>query len=223
VVVLVVERDPGVAELARRCLERAGFDVVIENDPGRAVAVAARLRPAVVLLELAPGTPPDLYRRVSAATGTAPVVCLIPAGQQVEAGVPRLARPFAPRVLVDTVAAVVRQAAGGDAPDVLRAGAVCLDPRTRTVAVADEPVTVTATEFDLLEFLMRHPGRVFTREQLLEAAWDPAAGVSTGAGGRRQQGAGSRTIDVHIAQLRSKLGPASPIRTVRGVGYAVDS
>ena len=72
-------------------------------------------------------------------------------------------------------------------------------------------MALTATEFDLLAFLMRRPGWVFGREQLLSEVWgySPAAGT--------------RTVDVHIAQLRSKLGPASPIRTVRGVGYSVDA
>ncbi|MBX6768483.1 MAG: winged helix-turn-helix transcriptional regulator, partial [Actinomadura rubrobrunea] len=92
----------------------------------------------------------------------------------------------------------------------LRAGQVSLDPQGRTVSVGDRPVALTVTEFDLLEFLMSNPGRVFTREQLLDAAWGPNAG------------AGSRTVDVHIAQLRSKLGKDSPIRTVRGVGYVLD-
>jgi len=71
-------------------------------------------------------------------------------------------------------------------------------------------VELTATEFDLLAYLMRRPGRVFTREQLLSEVWGYAAV------------AGTRTVDVHVAQLRSKLGGASPIRTVRGVGYAAE-
>ncbi|HEX2313111.1 MAG TPA: winged helix-turn-helix domain-containing protein, partial [Thermomonospora sp.] len=97
-----------------------------------------------------------------------------------------------------------------DDAHVLRVGTVTLDPHARAVSAGDRPVALTATEFDLLEFLMGRPGRVFTREQLLAAAWEPGAS------------AGNRTVDVHIAQLRAKLGEASPIRTVRGVGYAVD-
>ncbi|HKN97258.1 MAG TPA: winged helix-turn-helix domain-containing protein, partial [Pseudonocardiaceae bacterium] len=72
-------------------------------------------------------------------------------------------------------------------------------------------VALTSTEFDLLVQLVRHPGRVFTREQLLSSVWGYAAA------------AGTRTVDVHVAQLRAKLGDASPIRTVRGVGYAADA
>lgn len=220
--VLVVEHEPGVAELERRYLARAGFEVEIEPDPARAAAVAARLRPDAVVLDLSLASPAtgDLYRRVVAAAGAAPVICLVAADTAAEAGDPCLTRPFAPRVLVDTVAAALRGGGGDTDSGVLGVGEVRLDPRTRTVQVGDRPVSLTATEFDLLEFLMGHPGRVFTREQLLEAAWDPAAG--SGQGGRRQPGAGNRTIDVHVAQLRAKLGPESPIRTVRGVGYAVD-
>jgi DNA-binding response OmpR family regulator len=93
----------------------------------------------------------------------------------------------------------------------LRAGALTLDTAARTCDADGIDVTLTATEFDLLGYLARNPGRVFTREQLLESVWGPGAG------------AGSRTVDVHIAQLRAKLGEASPIRTVRGVGYRLDA
>jgi DNA-binding response OmpR family regulator len=85
-----------------------------------------------------------------------------------------------------------------------------LDTGARTVAAAGTPKSLTATEFDLLAFLMGRPGRVFTREQLLAAVWGSA------------ESAGTRTVDVHIAQLRAKLGALSPLRTVRGIGYAAD-
>jgi len=87
-------------------------------------------------------------------------------------------------------------------------GNVTVDPARRSVHIDGSDVTLTATEFDLLAYLMRRPGRVFTREQLLSEVWGYAVA------------AGTRTVDVHVAQLRAKLGPASPIRTVRGVGYA---
>jgi DNA-binding response OmpR family regulator len=123
----------------------------------------------------------------------------------------RVSRPFGPRVLVTVVADALRRRDAGDTAGLLRVGAVTLDRKTRSVSVAGRPATLTATEFDLLAFFMGNPGRVFTREQLLDAAWAPRAG------------AGTRTVDVHIAQLRAKLGEASPIRTVRGVGYAADT
>ena len=91
----------------------------------------------------------------------------------------------------------------------LRTGQVRLDPSRRTVHVAGDPVDLTATEFNLLEALMSAGGRVVGRSELLAQAWGQADYT------------GSRTVDVHVAQLRGKLGPACPIETVRGVGYRV--
>ncbi|GLW63209.1 DNA-binding response regulator [Actinomadura rubrobrunea] len=212
--ILVAEHEPAVAELERRYLAREGYAVEIEPDPSRAAAVAARVRPDAVVLDVSDTPlPVELYRRVAEAARPAPVVAV--AGQ-VDAltrgalGEHQVTRPFGPRVLVGAVAEALRHSAGDHAQGPLRAGQVSLDPQGRAVSVGDRPVALTVTEFDLLEFLMSNPGRVFTREQLLDAAWGPNAG------------AGSRTVDVHIAQLRSKLGKDSPIRTVRGVGYVLD-
>jgi DNA-binding response OmpR family regulator len=96
-----------------------------------------------------------------------------------------------------------------DAPLIL--GSVEVDLVSRRVTVAGESILLTATEFDLLAHLMQHPGRVFSREQLLSEVWGYAAVV------------GTRTVDVHVAQVRAKLGDASPIRTVRGVGYSAEA
>jgi DNA-binding response OmpR family regulator len=213
--ILLAEHEPGVAELGRRYLVRAGFEAEIEPDPARAAVTAARLRPDAVVLDLSAvqGPPGELYRRVAEAAAGAPVVCVVAGEQDADVGdpqIPALVRPFGPRVLVDAVALALRGRDPVDDAHVLRAGTVTLDPHARSAAAGDRPVALTATEFDLLQFLMSRPGRVFTREQLLEAAWEPGAS------------AGNRTVDVHIAQLRAKLGDASPIRTVRGVGYAVD-
>ncbi|MFB4316218.1 winged-helix domain-containing protein [Actinomadura sp. 21ATH] len=219
--VLVVEHEAAVAELQRRYLARAGYDVRIEADPARAPAETGRLRPDVVVLDLSDAArPADLYRRVAEAAGAAPVVAVTAGPGEPDAtgaaaacglGEHRVARPFSPRVLVATVAEALRRGAPGTPPGELRAGPVVLDPRARSVLVGERGVALTVTEFDLLEFLMGNAGRVFTREQLLDAAWGPGAG------------AGSRTVDVHIAQLRAKLGEGSPIRTVRGVGYVLDA
>jgi DNA-binding response OmpR family regulator len=213
--VLVVEHDAAVAELQRRYLAREGYVVEIETDPGRAPSATGRIRPDVVVLDLSVAPlPADLYRRVAEAAGGAPVIAVTapldpPAARGL--GEYQVTRPFSPRVLVGAVGEAMRSGAAGTAPGVLKAGRVTLDPRARTVTVDDHSVALTVTEFDLLEFLMGNAGRVFTREQLLDAAWGPGAG------------AGSRTVDVHVAQLRSKLGGGSPIRTVRGVGYVLDA
>ena len=92
---------------------------------------------------------------------------------------------------------------------VVTIGGVALDPSTRTVVAAGNPVELTATEFDLLAYLMSRPGHVFSRDELLSRVWGYAAVV------------GTRTVDVHVAQLRAKLGDPNPIQTARGVGYSV--
>jgi DNA-binding response OmpR family regulator len=95
---------------------------------------------------------------------------------------------------------------------VLSVGPVTLDPARRLVAVGGSPVALTSTEFDLLAHLLGRPGRVFAREELLASVWGYAAHT------------GTRTVDVHIAQVRGKLGEAAAvIRTVRGVGYTADA
>jgi DNA-binding response OmpR family regulator len=122
-----------------------------------------------------------------------------------------ITKPFSPREVVARVKSVVRRAslvAVDEAPLVV--GDVSVDLVTRRVSVAGDPVSLTATEFDLLAYLMAHPGRVYSREQLLSEVWGYAAVV------------GTRTVDVHVAQVRSKLGDRSPIRTVRGVGYSAE-
>ncbi|HEX6755978.1 MAG TPA: winged helix-turn-helix domain-containing protein, partial [Mycobacteriales bacterium] len=104
----------------------------------------------------------------------------------------------------------LRRTRGAPAGTLLSAGRVTLDPDRRRAYVDDTEVPLTTTEFDLLAFLLRRPGQVYAREQLLSEVWGYAAA------------AGTRTVDVHVAQLRAKLGDASPIRTVRGVGYSAE-
>jgi len=117
-------------------------------------------------------------------------------------------KPFSPRELVARVAGMIRRARGVGPGAPLELGAVRLEPRSRRVEVAGREVMLTATEFDLLAALLRRPGQVFSREQLLSTVWGTA------------DYGGSRTVDVHVAQLRAKLGPQAPIRTHRGVGYS---
>jgi DNA-binding response OmpR family regulator len=204
--VLVVEHDPGVADLARLYLSREGFDVHVVTEPERAASTARRLKPDVVILDLSAG----VHQEVADAVGTAPVVCVVPDGEA-GPGPYVVPRPFSPRVLVSMVARALRGQEPEPPPEGrLHVGQVVLDAGARTVAAAGTAKSLTATEFDLLAFLMGHPGRVFTREQLLAAVWGSA------------ESAGTRTVDVHIAQLRAKLGALSPLRTVRGIGYAAD-
>jgi len=124
-----------------------------------------------------------------------------------------LTKPFSPRELVARIKAVLRRTAGNpDGPPVRHVGGVTIDPGRRLVLADGVAIPLTPTEFDLLGHLMNRPGRVFSREELLASVWGYAAH------------AGTRTVDVHVAQLRGKLGNAGTIiRTIRGVGYAADA
>jgi DNA-binding response OmpR family regulator len=211
--VLVVEHDPGVAELERAYLTRAGYDVIVVAEPAVAAETAGRLRPAAVVLDLSVHAFGNLYAEVSTVAG--PIVCLTRADQARHPEAPGLVRPFSPRALVAEVAGVLRPhepppPGAAAPPGVLRAGGIVADVAVRGVLADGGAVPLTAIEFDLLAFLMNHAGRVCTREQLLAGVWGPVPS------------AGARTVDVHIAQLRAKLGAMSPIRTVRGIGYTID-
>ena len=122
-----------------------------------------------------------------------------------------ITKPFSPRELVARVRTVLRRARGRDrtAGAAPRAAARSTPRRDGSSTERRREIALTATEFDLLAYLMRKPGRVFTREQLLSEVWGYSAA------------AGTRTVDVHVAQVRGKLGADGDlIRTVRGVGYA---
>jgi DNA-binding response OmpR family regulator len=217
----VVEDEPAIADLVRLYLARDGFGVHVERDGPTGLAAARRLRPVACVLDIAlPGMAgTEVCRRLREAGDWTPVIFLTARDDEVdrilglELGADDyVTKPFSPRELVARVRAVLRRAAGvpdgADRPR--RVGVVTLDPARRTVTVSGTPVQLTSTEFDLLAHLMARPGRVFTREELLAGVWGYAAH------------AGTRTVDVHVAQVRAKLGDAAVIRTHRGVGYAAD-
>ena len=218
--ILVIEDEPAIAELIRLNLAGAGFGVRLERDGEAGLAAVGRCRPDAVILDVGlPGIDGvEVCRRLRAAQDWTPVLFVTARDDEVDRIVglelgadDYVTKPFSPRELVARVATVLRRSQGlADASAPLRVGAVRLDPAGRRVHAGDREVNLTATEFDLLAYLMRRPGRVFDREQLLNAVWGYSAV------------AGARTVDVHIAQVRAKLRDASPIRTVRGVGYAVE-
>jgi len=217
--ILVVEDEPAISDLVRLYLQRDGFGVHVERDGQAGLAAARGLRPVACVLDIAlPGLDgTEICRRLRAADDWTPVIFLTARDDEVDRIVglelgadDYITKPFSPRELVARLRAVLRRSAGSPEPDRSRTiGRVRLDPVTRTVTVAGAEVGLTATEFDLLAQLMLRPGRVYTREELLSPVWGYAAL------------GGTRTVDVHVAQVRAKLGDdAAVIRTVRGVGYA---
>jgi len=218
--VLVVEDEPAIADVIRMYLAQGGYGVQVERDGESALAAVKAQRPAAIILDVGlPGIDGiDVCRRLRADHDWTPVLFVTARDDEVDRIVglelgadDYITKPFSPREIVARVTGVLRRTRGvPDAAPELRVGAVRLDPGQRRVFAGDAEVALTATEFDLLAHLMRRPGRVFSREQLLSDVWGYAS-----AGG-------TRTVDVHIAQVRAKLGDASPVRTVRGVGYAVE-
>lgn len=216
--IVVIEDESPIADIIRLNLAKAGFGVHVERDGAAGLAAIAKHRPVAVVLDIGlPGLDGvEVCRRLRAAADWTPVLFLTARDDEVDRIVglelgadDYITKPFSPRELVARVVSVLRRTQGVASGDpTLRVGRIRLDPQQRRVWADDSEVGLTATEFDLLAFLMRRPGRVFSREQLLSEVW----GYSSIAG--------ARTVDVHVAQVRGKLGDASPIRTVRGVGYS---
>jgi DNA-binding response OmpR family regulator len=216
----VVEDEPAIADIIRLNLAKAGYGVHMEHDGDNALDAIRRLKPAAIILDVGlPGTDGvEICRRLRADEDWTPVLFVTARDDEVDRIVglemgadDYVTKPFSPRELVARVTGVLRRTHGAPEAAPQTIGAVTVDSVQRRVFSGPDELSLTATEFDLLAFLMRRPGRVFSREQLLSEVWGYSAV------------AGTRTVDVHIAQLRSKLGEASPIRTVRGVGYAAES
>lgn len=215
---LIVEDEPAIAELERRYLSQAGYGVHVEARGSAGLEAVRRLKPVLVVLDVGM---PDLdgvqfCRRLRAADDWTPVLFVTARDDEVDkiigleaGGDDYLTKPFSPREMVARVNAVLRRSQDPAGISVLTAGSVRLDPATHTVTVAGRSITLTLTEFNLLATLLRRRGKVLSRAELLAQAWGQADyGVS-------------RTVDVHVAQLRAKLGDECLIETVRGVGYRV--
>jgi DNA-binding response OmpR family regulator len=219
--ILVVEDETKIARLVRDYLEHAGFEAEVVGDGDTALASARRSRPDLVVLDLGlPGRDGLDVARVLRRTSSVPIVMLTARGDEIDRVVglelgadDYVVKPFSPKELVARVRAVLRrtQAAQAGGPEVLRVADVEVDlPRMR-VSVGGRPVELTPTEFQLLATLMREPGRVFTRGQLLDAVHGVAFESY------------ERAIDAHVKNLRKKLEPAPGrpryLLTVHGVGY----
>jgi DNA-binding response OmpR family regulator len=219
--VVVVEDESAIADLLRLYLTREGFGVRVESNGEAALAAITSDRPVAVVLDV--GLPggmdgTEVCRALREAQDWTPVLFCTARDDEVdrvlglELGADDyITKPFSPREVVARVKAVLRRGnAHADAADVLVMANVVVDRNSRRCTVDGSEIALTPTEFELLVHLMSKPGRVFSREHLLSAVWGYSSVV------------GSRTVDVHVAQLRSKLGESGIIRTVRGVGYSAD-
>lgn len=219
--ILVAEDEPAIADVITMYLRRAGFEVQVVSDGDTALEVTRSRRPDSIVLDIGlPGLDGiEVCRRLRGSGDWTPILFVTARDDEVDRVVglelgadDYITKPFSPRELAARVAAVLRRSSGPpDDPERLALGSIGVDLRARRVTADGREVELTPTEFDLLAHLMRHPGWVLSREQLLAEVWDYAGSAAT------------RTVDVHIAQIRAKLGAASPLRTVRGVGYSADA
>jgi DNA-binding response OmpR family regulator len=215
-VAVVIEDDEAISALVAAYLERAGFEVVREHSGEKGLNAVERHDPRVVVLDLAL---PDLdgleICRQLRSSRRVPILILSARDEEadriigLELGADDyVTKPFSPRELVARVRAILRRAE--PAPEesgMIELGDVQLDRRRRRVAVAGAPVALRTLEFELLAELAENAGHVVTRDRLLERVW----GLSFAGG--------TRTVDVHVAQLRKKLARPDLIETVRGIGY----
>jgi two-component system alkaline phosphatase synthesis response regulator PhoP len=217
--VLLVEDEENLASLVRAYLEQEGYRVVWAGSGADALRTLDHEPVRLVVLDL---TLPDLdgldvCRRIRAGGSQVPVVMLTARDEEADrlAGLEvgaddYIGKPFSPRELVARMKAVLRRsehdlAAAGD--EVLVLGDVVVRPVAREVEVAGAPVELRPKEFDLLAYLVANRGAVLSRDLLLERVWG------------LEYAGGTRTVDVHVAQLRRKLGRPDLIRTMRGAGY----
>jgi len=218
--ILVVDDELKIVKLVRAYLEAAGFTVVTARDGQEALAVFRYERPHLVVLDLMlPGMDGLDVCRAIRRSSDVPIIMLTARDEEVDRLIglelgadDYIVKPFSPREVVARVRAVLRRTEGQPVePEVVIAGDVTLDLLHRTAQVRGQPIELTATEFDLLAVLVRHPGQVFTRMQLLDLVQGEAYAPY------------ERTIDAHIKNLRRKLGddPRNPryIVTMWGVGY----
>jgi DNA-binding response OmpR family regulator len=216
--ILVIEDERSIASAIAARLRSEGYMVDTAFDGPSGLESYARLQPDLVVLDLMlPGLDGiEVCQRIQSDRAV-PVLMLtardsesdLIAGLEVGAD-DYMTKPFSARELVARVHAILRRAARAAATDAVPTsiGDIDLDPATRRVRQGGEPLHLTPTEFDLLMYLAARPGRVSTREELLEQVWG------------YEVPSGARTVDSHVRSLRRKLG-ADVIRTVHGVGYAV--
>lgn len=209
--ILVVEDDPGIAEVLEYALREAAHDVTCAARGAEALAVAAHADLVILDVGLPDMDGFEVCRRLRR-TSNIPVLFLTSRSDEIDrvvgleiGGDDYLTKPFSTRELLARIKAVMRRLRH-DAED-LPASGIALDVDRHTVTRDGRPIDLSRLEFELLSLLRRHPGQVFSRDRILDLAW-PDGGCVT-----------DRTVDAHIKTLRKKLGTPDVIETVRGFGY----
>jgi DNA-binding response OmpR family regulator len=213
--VLLVEDEPSVGELVRGYLARDGWIVIWVRSGEEALAELDRHSIRIVILDIGlPGIDGFAVCREMRVRSRVPILMLTARDEEADRVVglevgadDYLTKPFSPRELVARMKAILRRSEPQPDRDLIELGDVMLNRETHDVTISGRPVELTAKEFDLLAFFLSNPGAVLSRDVLLDRVW----GVSYPGG--------TRTVDVHVAQLRRKLGRPGMIRTLRGSGY----
>lgn len=223
--ILIVEDEAALSTLLAYNLEKEGFTVRVAADGEQAVEALAEEQPDLVLLDwmLPHYSGIEICRRIrrDPATRALPVIMLTAKGEEADrirgldtGADDYVTKPFSPAELIARVRALLRRARPAVGADELTAGDIVMDLAAYRVRIGGAEVELGPTEFKLLRHFMEHPGRVYSRDQILDGVWGRDVHVE------------DRTVDVHIGRLRKVLRAATgrdPIRTVRGAGYSLET
>jgi two-component system, OmpR family, phosphate regulon response regulator PhoB len=222
--VLVVEDEDALSTLLQYNLEKEGYRVGLARDGEEALMMSEERLPDLVLLDwMLPKVPGvEVCRRLRARPDArnVPIIMLTARGEETDrirgldtGADDYVTKPFSMTELLARVRAVMRRIRPALAEDKVTVGDLVMDRTSHRVKRGDRPIHLGPTEFRLLDYFMQHPGRVFSREQLLDAVWGSDVYVE------------ARTVDVHVGRLRKAINASTdrdPIRTVRAAGYALD-